>query len=296
MSGESSDSSSAESAAGAAAQRPAEAGSVSTDAMGFGAGPSGSGGAGIVDVEVDVGAFAGRELIRTATMAVVAKDLPAARTKVAALMDQFGGAIATESTTVDGARGGTGDEQTMRLGLQVPTARFDATLTALATLGAVRERSIQTEDVTAEVADVDSRVESARAALERIRALLTRASSLGTVIRLEGVLSNRQADLEALVAQQRALAAQTQLARVQLELRTPAPQEEPAAAEDELTGFVDGVQEGWSAFGKVVVAVTSVVGVLLPFAVVVAVLAVPVLLWRRRRGTLGSGPVSPPAT
>ena len=246
---------------------------------------------------LDEEAFADRDVIRTATMSVVAKDLAATRTKVGSLMGQFGGVIASESTTAGVPRRGIeDDQQTMQLGLQVPTARFDATIEALATLGVVRERSIQTEDVTAAVADVDSRVESARAALDRVRALLTRANSLGTVIRLESVLSNRQADLESLVAQQRVLAGQTQLATIQLELRTPAPTEPAPAEEDELNGFVDGLREGWDALVVVVVTTATTIGVLLPFALLLALLAAPALVWRRRRGPGPADPVSASVT
>jgi len=246
---------------------------------------------------LDEGVLAGRDVIRTATMSVVAKDLAVARTEVGSLMGQFGGVIASESTTVGVPRRGIeDDQQTMQLGLQVPAARFDATIDALATLGVVRERSIQTEDVTAAVADVDSRVESARAALDRVRALLTRANSLGTVIRLESVLSNRQADLESLVAQQRALAGQTQLATIQLELRTPMPTEPAPAEEDELSGFVDGLSEGWDALVVVVVTTVTTIGVLLPFALLLALLAAPALVWRRRREPGPADPVSPSVT
>jgi hypothetical protein len=180
----------------------------------------------------------------------------------------------------------------MQLSLQVPTARFDAAMTAIAEVGRVQARSISTQDVTAQVADVDSRVESARAALERVRALLTRANSLGTVISLEGVLSDRQADLEALLAQQRALQGQTQLATITLDLRVAA---DGPAATQEADGFVAGLRTGWDAFTGVLVGSATVLGMLVPFVVLVAPLAAAALVWRRRRSGQ-PGQLSPPAT
>ena len=252
-------------------------------------------------LDLDQVAFASRDVIRTGSLSLVVRNLAATRVRVAALVDRFGGVIASETTMAGPPVPGLEDteqtqgvEQTMLLGLQVPTDSFDAAVAGLSDLGVVRARSIQTQDVTGQVADVDSRVESARAALERVRALLTRAQSLGTVIRLESVLSNRQADLEALIARQRALAGQTSLATIELELRTPPERREPPPPEDEeeLRGFVAGVGEGWDGLREVMVGVGTVVGVVLPFALVGAVVAAPVLVWRRRRGQ----PVSPPAT
>jgi len=236
--------------------------------------------------------LAGRAVIRTASMTLVAEDVDDTRLRVADVIDGVGGAIASETTsTVPGAET-RGDVQTVRLGLQVPTERFDATVKALSELGTVRQRAIRTEDVTTEVADVDSRVESAQAALIRIRALLDRANSLGSVIRLESELSDRQADLESLLAQQRALAGQTRLATIDLELTTER-RPEPTPEEEEDSGFLTGLDQGWDALRSFLLAVSTALGVLLPFAAVTAVVLIPVLVRYRRRGVQ---PLSPPAT
>lgn len=235
--------------------------------------------------------LAGRAVIRTASMVLIAENVDETRLRVADVIDGVGGAIASETTsTVPGAEE-RGDIQTIRLGLQVPTERFDATVKALSELGTVPQRTIRTEDVTTEVADVDSRVESAQAALIRIRALLDRANSLGSVIRLESELSERQADLESLLAQQRALAGQTRLATIDLELTTERRPEPKPDEEVEDKGFFAGLAQGWDALRGFLLGLSTAVGVLLPFAAVTAVLVIPVLVRYRRRGLQ---PVSPP--
>lgn len=237
--------------------------------------------------------LAGRAVIRTAAMTLIAEDVDATRVQVAQVVDGVGGAIASETTSTTPEAAARGDIQTVRLGLQVPTERFDATVKALSDLGTVRQRAIRTEDVTTEVADVDSRVESAQAALIRIRALLDRANSLGSVIRLESELSDRQADLESLLAQQRALAGQTRLATIDLELTTQRKPEPKPEEEEEDSGFLTGLEQGWDALRSLLLAVSTALGVLLPFAAVTAVVLIPVLVRYRRRGVQ---PLSPPAT
>ncbi len=235
--------------------------------------------------------LAGRTVIRTASMTLIAEDVDDTRLRVADVIDGVGGVIASETTsTVPGAEE-RGDVRTVRLGLQVPTYRFDATVKALSDLGTVRQRAIRTEDVTTEVADVDSRVESAQAALTRIRALLDRANSLGSVIRLESELSERQADVESLLAQQRALAGQTRLATIDLELTTERRPEPKPDEEVEDKGFFAGLAQGWDALRGFLLGLSTAVGVLLPFAAVTAVLVIPVLVRYRRRGLQ---PISPP--
>jgi hypothetical protein len=146
----------------------------------------------------------------------------------------------------------------------------------------VTSRTTTAQDVTGQVADVSSRVESARAALERIRALLDQANSLGTVIRLEGVLSHRQADLEALLAQQAALAGQTTMATLEVAVQGERPAAAPGSDTDETRGFVDGLKAGWDGLQRAFVATSTVVGAVLPFGVLAAVVGIPVLVWRRR--------------
>lgn len=246
-------------------------------------------------LDITTDALVGRDIIRTGSLTVLTDDLTSARAEVAGVVVRLGGVVASETTVLArGARdryddGNDAGDQSMQLSLQVPTARFDAAMTAIAEVGRVQARSINSQDVTAQVADVDSRVESARAALERVRALLARANSLGTVISLEGVLSDRQADLEALLAQQRALQGQTQLATITLDLRVAA---DAPLATQEANGFVAGLRTGWNAFTGVLVGSATVLGMLVPFAVLVAPIAAAALVWRRRR----SGQLSPPAT
>ncbi len=247
-----------------------------------------SGGTDSIEVDLDDGVFTGRDLIRTASMTVVTRDVEAVRLEVAALVDRVGGAIASETSSAQPTPAGEEELRTIRLGLQVPTERLDATVAALSELGSVRQRSVATQDVTTQVADVDSRVQSARSTLRRIRALMSRANSLGTVIRLEGQLSRRQAALESLLAQQRSLGEQTALATVDLELVTATAEAEPD--EDEARGFLAGLDKGWEGLSAFLLAVSTATGLLLPFAAVAGLLAVPLLLRYRRR----DGRLSPP--
>jgi hypothetical protein len=146
------------------------------------------------------------------------------------------------------------------------------------------------------VADVDSRVKSAKATLDQFRTLLTKADKIGEVLEVEREISTREADLEAMQARQRALSAQTSMATITLTLVEP-----PKSAkkpDEEPDGFVGGLAQGWHALASSARVGLVVLGVLLPWLGLAAVVWVLVRLGMRlplrpRRATRPAPPRSP---
>jgi predicted lipid-binding transport protein (Tim44 family) len=105
------------------------------------------------------------------------------------------------------------------------------------------------------------------------------------VISVESELSQRESDLESLQSQQRALQGQTSLASITLTLQTAAPAAvKPAPKHHHAqSGFVGGLTRGWHGFVAAAKAVATAVGTLLPFLVLLALLAAAGrFVWRRR--------------
>jgi hypothetical protein len=211
-------------------------------------------------------------IIRTVSLSVqvedTAKALDAARTAT----ENAGGYVGDETT----ARDTEGHERT-EVTLRVPVERYEDVLDDLEGAGKLLRRDAKAEDVTDQVVDVESRVKSQRASVARVRELMDRATKLSDVVSLEGELSTRQAELEALLARQAALKDRTSLATITLSLsETPAKPVEKK--EDEDPGFLDALAGGWDAFVTMLRWVAVVLGAVLPFAAVAALL---VLLWLR---------------
>ena len=164
--------------------------------------------------------------------------------------------------------------------ISVPTDELDATLDRLAELGEVHSRNASTDDVTAQYVDTESRVKTMEASVDRVRALITQATKLGDIVSLEAELSRRQADLEATQTQLAALKDSVALAPVEVRLSTD---EKVLATADDDTGFLAGLKAGWRAFTGSVTVLLTVLGALLPFAVVAALVLVPLVVWLRRR-------------
>jgi hypothetical protein len=222
-----------------------------------------------------------REVISTGQISVSSASISKARADVIRLVTSYDGTIADEQTDSD-ERGRIHDST---LTLRVPTPSFAEAMDALARIGEVQHQSRKSEDVTTQVLDNEARVRAAERAIRQIEVLLGRANALRDIIAIESDLARRQADLDSLKSQQAWLADQTSLSTITVHLSRPGE-----APEDEARGFLAGLGDGWNAMQGATVVLLTVVGAVLPFAVLMALLGVPLWLVLRRRVSAGSAP------
>ncbi|WP_162248052.1 DUF4349 domain-containing protein [Angustibacter sp. Root456] len=232
-----------------------------------------------------------QRVVRTADMAVQTNDVPAAVVRVRGIAETAKGFVAGEQTTTspteprpvergsDPAPPPKPWSQSV-LTLRVPNASLDRVMQQIGDLGSVTSRNQSSQDVTGKYVDTASRVRSQTASVERVRALLSQAKDLGQIVQIEGELARREADLESLKSQLAALDDQTTLSTLTV---TITPHETAAAPTSRDNAFVSGLHAGWTALAATGAVLLAVVGALLPFAVVVAVLGLPVLWWLRRQ-------------
>jgi hypothetical protein len=207
-------------------------------------------------------------------------------------------AASTIATAADGFVAGDnrrsgGEDASADLILRVPAKEFGATVDKLAKLGTEAGRSIGTEDVTDKSADLDARLASKKASVERTRALLAKADRIADIVAIEGELASREADLGSLEAEQRTLADQVTLSTITLHLVRPTA----AIGGPDKPGFLSGLAAGWRAFTASLRWLLVVVGVLLPFAIPVAVAVVvwPRVARRRNRPAPVPAPAEAPS-
>ncbi|MEU4656180.1 DUF4349 domain-containing protein [Streptomyces sp. NPDC023723] len=209
-------------------------------------------------------------IIRTAALTVRVEDVPEALAEARTAAEDAGGYVGEETTQRDEE-----DHEYTEAVLRVPVDAYDKVLDGLAGAGELLDRSSKAQDVTDQVVDVESRITSQRASVARVRELMDRAERLSDVVTLEGELSGRQAELESLLARQASLADRAALATITLTLtESPAP----AGGQDDDPGFTDALAGGWDAFVTMLRWLAVVLGAVLPFAAVAALL---VLLWVR---------------
>jgi Domain of unknown function (DUF4349) len=216
---------------------------------------------------VPVGGVA-RSLVRTAQLTVEADDPVAVTRRVRTAVAGVAGTVAQETSSDSGAQ----------LTVRVPADRLDQLIDTIGGFGHVTSRSAQVVDATEDVVDLDARVASQRASVDRVRALLAQARSIGDVVSIESELTRREADLDSLTGRLAALRDQVALSTLTVDLEkgpvTTGPNPEP-------TGFLAGLAAGWDGLKAVGVGAGAVVGYVLPFVPVLAVILG--LVWVGRR-------------
>ncbi len=249
---------------------------------------NGSAGAAASGGLADAAATADRRIARTAQLVVEVKQLEPAAARIRQLATDLGGFVATETTGYSAAVGTTdadvltGEQRRQEalagqsvLVLRIPESSLDQALTRSAGVGTEVGRTSSAQDVTGDLADLTSRTATARASVARVRELLAQAKNLNEIVLLESELTRRESDLEALQARLAALSDRADLATLTVTLQTP------EASPPSENGFLRGLRRGLDALQASTEALVVLVGGLLPFALVLAVIGLP--LWRLLR-------------
>jgi hypothetical protein len=231
-------------------------------------------------------------LIKTGAVSLRSADVGKTRYDVQVLVDEQGGQVADDKTETDKS----GEPLRARMVLRVPVDSFEDVMNALGSMETLASTSTSSEDVTTQLIDVEARIKAQQASVERVRQLLAQAQSIRDIMAIESELAQRQAELDSLAQQQAYLKDQTSMATIKVNIeRKPDPK--APVAEDDDTGFLAGLAAGWDGLEKTVVAVATVVGAVLPFAVVALLIGVPVwlLVRRMRRTPAASTPAAAPS-
>lgn len=225
-----------------------------------------------------------RSLIKEGNVALRSGDVARTIFDIRKVLAQTGGEVSDDDTQADDE----GDAELALLTVRVPVGRYESALEKLKALGTGQDgvdlvsSTSTTQDVSTEVVDTDVRVALQRRSLQRISLLLDRATSIRDVVAIERELASREADLGSLEGRQKLLADQTTRSTITVSVERPGVQEAAEAEEDE-TGFVAGLQNGWEAFQDVTTGLLTGAGALLPFALLALLLGVPARAWLRRR-------------
>lgn len=216
--------------------------------------------------------LATQSIVYTASLTVRARNVTAAAARATSIVTAEGGYVSGERASVNPR---DPSESTVSLQLKVPVAVYAGTLSTLTrTLGTQTALTQHAQDVTEEVADVTSLVSSAQAAIIQLQALLQRAGSISQLLAVQQQISTQESALEALQAQRRALSRETSYATVSVTLLSSqtrhVTEKEPKPGQH---GFVTGFTAGWHGLRLAVSGVLTVLGAVLPFAVILAAAA-----------------------
>src|SRR5207248_271497 len=223
-----------------------------------------------------------RSIVYNGSITVRVDNVNAAADKLVGLAAGAGGFVGGDQRSIDA------DQSTATITLRIPADKFSKTLEDISHVGTEESRQVSTQDVTGNVVDLAARIQAQQASVDRVRALLAKAQTIGEVTSVESELSRREADLESLQGQKRSLDDLTALSTIAVTLLGKAAAK-PAPPQAAQGGFLAGLKSGWKAFTASIKVILTVLGALLPFAVVLGVPVWLVLWWLRRRRTTTGG-------
>ncbi|NUR47757.1 MAG: DUF4349 domain-containing protein [Hamadaea sp.] len=219
----------------------------------------------------------GRAIVYNGQITVRVDDVELAAQRVRSAATGVGGFVGSEKSTSGGSRAQSS------ITIRVPADKFDSVLADAAKLGKELDRSVNAEDVTATVVDLEARIKAQQASVDSVRRMFAQATKLTEIVQLEQELSRRQAELDALLAKQRRLDDLVKLSTITVTLVGPdTPYVEPKT---EDPSFFGGLKAGWNTFVVILKVASAVLGFLLPFLIVAAVVLVPLWWLLRRRRT-----------
>lgn len=215
-----------------------------------------------------ISADGSRSIIRSAGLTVEVGDVRESASEVAEIARDLGGYVETQNLSKSG--GGAIDQASLTL--RVPAARLDETLSQLSELGEVRDEHLSSTDVTMQHVDLQARVESLEASIGRLTELMSGAATTGELIEAESALAARQAELDGLRAQLESLEGQVEESAVWVTLTTA------SAIPGGPANFWEGLLAGLQSLQAAAAGALVLLGVLVPWIAVAAIIAFVVLL------------------
>jgi hypothetical protein len=222
-----------------------------------------------------------QSVISTGNVAMKSDDVGRAIFDVRKVVDVHRGEVEEDTTETDD----DGDPLRSRMVLRIPADRFGDAMEKLEDVATLITSSSNSKDVTTAVIDKQVRIQVQKRSIARIAVLLDRATSIRDIVNIEAELSRRQATLASLERQQRYLADQTSMSTITVSVERTREKEPGTEEKKRETGFLAGLAAGWDGLTTFGVGLATVIGALLPWTILLALIAIPgwPLLRRLRR-------------
>jgi len=215
-------------------------------------------------------------IIRNGSASVLVDSLEPAIAAVQQMATRFGGYIGNTSMA-----SGEYQVRSATLELKIPAARFDSLIGGLDPLGVVESVSTTAEDVGEEFVDVTARVANARRLEERLVVLLaTRAGKLEDVLAVERELARVREEIERYEGRLRYLRSRVAISTLSITVHERAPLLTPTPGQNVI---VDAFKQAWRNFVGFVAGFISLLGVIVPTAGLLLLVALGFRRWRARR-------------
>ncbi len=205
-----------------------------------------------------------RAVIKTASLGIRVKDIQKAVDNATTIVKEFNGQVDDSSIYKNP---GTNEINGANMTVRVPSDQLEVSVEKLRTIGEVENYSLSNADVTMQKVDLEARISSLETSIARFKDLIANATNASDLIAAESALAERQAELDSLNAQMKYLSQQVEMSAIYISLYLP----------DYLNtvkpiGFIQGIEKGFYAMLNFAINLTSFIGIILPWILLIALL------------------------
>lgn len=219
--------------------------------------------------------------IFSARLTVEVKDVTLALTQVASIAQQLGGYVAGSSASV------FGDRETAAITIRVPRANFYPAVSAIESLGKLKDKATQSDDVTQEYIDLTARRDNLQRQEKRLQEILTLGTTVDDVLKVETELERVRGEIERLTGRINYFENYVALSTIMTTFTQPV--ETPLPELDWTEPFKTGIAFLYSTIRGLVIFTFAA----LPFA---AIGTPAYLVYRHRRNRPTQGEATTPRT
>lgn len=219
-----------------------------------------------------------QKIIRTASLNISTQAFEESLAALKQLCLDKGGWIAYEYESDSNTR------RTASLTLRIPSDELDSFLAGVGDTGRITSRSESADDVTESYYDTKARLETQQALMTRLQALITDAANLSDLLALESQMADTQYQIDQLQASLNSTDRRVNYATVDIALREDMPSDSLTDPERTLTQrLLDGITTGLNACASFLSDMLVFLAAALPFIGIVGVIAVAVVIIRKRK-------------
>jgi hypothetical protein len=212
---------------------------------------------------VDGASSAPTMMIRTGQAFIEVEKLDPAMLRVRQLAAQFGGYITNSSMS-----GGRDQIRQATIEIKIPSARYEAAVGTLSTIGKVETVNSTAQDVGEEFVDVTARVTNSRRLEERLLSLLAnRTGKLDEVLRVERELARVREEIERYEGRLRYLSTRVAMSTLTITVHEPAP---ILGSDPGSNPIGAALRRAWRNFVGLIAGIVASLGVLIPLGLIAA--------------------------
>ena len=161
------------------------------------------------------------QLIKKANLSLDVESVDESFKKVREIVSaQQGDVLSLDDRGGDKVEGLGQNRRQIRFEMRVPAQNLDEALDALTELGEVRDRSITTDDVSAQLVDIQARVNNSRKSEAALQEIMSRSGEISDVLEVSRELSQVRQEIEQMAARQESLKAQVRYSTISLSLES----------------------------------------------------------------------------